>query len=394
MKTCFKNINLIDGTGKEVLKNSYIIVEDGMIKEIGTEYSNNFEQFQVVDLEGKYVMPGLIDCHMHISFPPVADMVSAVKLTHTIDHVVRAIKNLEALLKSGVTYIRGTGSIDYIDTKLKKHVINGTIKGPGMHCAGKLITMTGGHGYYLGKEADGIDGIRKAVRDELKEGVDLIKIVSTGGITTPGVDVNAYQLNVDELKAAVEEAHKAGKKICTHSHGTQGTKNSIIAGIDCIEHATILDDEAIEMAVKAGTYFVPTISAMYSIVKNGEEKGIPKYVVDKAKEVIEKQNIGLRKAYEAGVKIAMGTDSGTPFNIQGENSASELELMTRYGMNPMDVIVSATKTASELIGIDNEYGTLEIGKHADFLVLSENPLENIKTIQKLESVYQNGVLVD
>lgn len=394
MKTCYKNLSLIDGTGKQVLQNAYITVEEGIIKEVGTGCSGKCkEEYEVVDLDGKYVIPGLIDCHVHIAFLPEADTVNTISKANPTDFVVWSIKNLEALLKGGVTYIREVGGIDYLEVGLKKYLQDGTIKGPGMHCAGKIITMTGGHGHSLAREADGVDDVIKATREQLKAGADLIKIVSSGGVMTPGVDVNAYQLNVDELKAAATEAHKAGRKICTHCHGTQGIKNSIMAGIDSIEHATILDEEAVEMMVKAGTYIVPTISAVHFIIENGEANGIPKYAVDKAKEVAAKHEIGFKMAYKAGVKIAMGTDVGTPFNVHGISSAFELELMTRYGMSPMDAIISATKTASELIGIDNKYGTLETGKYADFLVLSENPLDNIKTIQNLETVYQKGTLV-
>lgn len=393
MKTCYKNIKLIDGTGREILDNAYLLVEDGIVNETGRGLTGDIgEGSNIVDLEGKYVMPGLIDSHVHIGFSPTADTSSFYVSSHT-DFIVQAIRNLEALLKGGVTYIREVGGLDHLELGLRKYLMDGTIKGPGMLCAGKVITMTGGHGNFIGRESDGVDDVIRATREQLKAGADLIKIIATGGIITPGVDINAYQLNLDELTAAAKEAHKAGKKICTHCHGTQGIKNSIRAGIDSIEHATLMDEEAVDMAVKAGTYIVPTFSAMHFIVENGEKNGIPKYVVDKAKEVSKGHDESFRMAYEAGIKIAMGTDASTPFNVHGKSSAFELELMTRHGMSPMDAIVSATKISSELIGIEEKHGTLEAGKYADFLVLKENPLDNIKTIQDLVAVYQKGILI-
>lgn len=391
MKTCFKNVNLIDGVGNGVREKVCIVVEDGIIKTIGNVTDESvFKDSDSVDLLGKYVMPGLIDCHVHIAYDASANPEAILHTFSQTDFTILAIQNLEKLLKGGVTYIREVGDVYGLALGLKKYIQDGSIKGPGMYCSNKIITMTGGHGHQVGREADGVDEVRKAVREQLKAGADLIKIISTGGVMTPGVDVNAYQFNTDELKAAAEEAHKAGRKICTHCHGTQGIKNSVMAGIDSIEHATILDEEAVDMMAKAGTYMVPTLSAVYYIVENGKAAGIPEFIVDKAKQVVETHSKGLEMAYRAGVPIAMGTDAGTPFNRHGVSSAFELELMEKAGMDAMDVIKASTKSAAELIGIESAYGTLEPGKFADFIVLSENPLDNIKTIQSPEAVYQHA----
>jgi len=390
----FVNVNLIDGTGNSIIENAFMKVENRIIQEVGSHFEGqSSDEQEVIDLGGQFVMPGMIDCHTHITYPATANPAAMLMTSNNTDFVVMAMKNLEKFIENGVTYIRDVGDFNHISIDIREHLKNGAIKGPGVHSAGRIITMTGGHGHQVGVEADGVDEIRKATRAEIKAGADLIKVVSTGGVMTPGVDVNAYQFNVDELKAAVEEAHKAGRKVCTHCHGTQGVKNSILAGIDSIEHATILDYEAVEMMVKAGTYIVPTLVAPYFIVESGEAAGIPKFAVDKAKEVSQTHMKSLMMAYEAGVKIAMGTDAGTPMNIHGTSSAIELQLMVEAGMAPMDVIVAATKTSAELIGIESQYGTLESGKFADFLVLEENPLENIKTVQNLVLVYQNGQLI-
>jgi len=391
MRISFNNVNLIDGTGNGIQKNVCIVVEDGIVKKICDNSDGVIGNVSdAVDLTGRYIMPGLIDCHVHIVSDASADPALALQRFSQIDFTMIAVKNLATLLKSGVTYIREVGDVHNIALGLKKYVQDGSIKGPGMHCANRIITMTGGHGHMIGREADGVDGVRKAVREQLKAGADLIKVVSTGGVMTPGVDVNAYQFNTDELKAAADEAHKAGRKICAHCHGTQGVKNSVIAGIDSIEHATILDEEAVDMMAAGGTYMVPTLVATYYIIENGEAAGIPAFAVDKAKEVAQKHIKSLEMAYRAGVPIAMGTDAGTPFNRHGISSAVELELMVRAGMEAMDVIQTSTKSAAELIGIQSKYGTLELGKFADFMVLSENPLTNIKTVQCPRAVYKRG----
>lgn len=393
MKVCFKNVDLIDGTGKGIQKNALILVEDGIIQAIyESNCKENLEGYSVVDLQDKYLMPGMIDCHTHIFVNADADAITQKFIYKEVDFIIIALKNLEKHLKSGVVFIRDVGGVEHFDIQLKKHIENGTVKGPDMYCAGKIVTMTGGHAHIVGREADGVDEVRKAVREQLKAGADVIKVISTGGVMTPGVDINAYQFNIDELKVAVEEAHKAGRKVCAHCHGTQGIKNSVQAGIDSIEHATLLDEEAADLMAEAGTYMVPTLSAPYYIIKHGEAGGIPKFAVDKAKEIGNQHIKSLNLAREKGLNIAMGTDSGTAFNKHG-NSGFELCLLVEAGMSPMEAIVTATKNSSELIGIDEKYGTLEIGKFANFIVLDENPLDNIETIQKPKAVYKKGKLV-
>lgn len=375
----FKKLIVGDGTIKQ---NQVMVVDKGYILDFLDDYSGDA-------IDAEYMMPGLIDCHTHICFFPVADALGALSKATDTDIVVNAIKNLEALLKNGVTTIRDVGGVNNLHLPLKNHLRDGRILGPDMITAGKIVTMTGGHGWPIGRECDGPTEVRKAVREELKAGADVIKIVSSGGVLTPGVDINAYQFNVDELKAAVEEAHKAGKKVCTHCHSLQGTKNSIRAGVDSVEHATILDQEAVELAVKAGTYFVPTLSAVHFIVEHGEEGGIPKYAVEKAKMVYNTHLKSFEMAYKAGVKIAMGTDVGTPFNCHGISSSYELELMCKAGMTMMDAIVSATSDAAALLGLTDR-GALEVGKLADFLILEEDPTLHIQTIQNEPQVYKAG----
>jgi imidazolonepropionase-like amidohydrolase len=393
-KVLFKGMTLIDGTGNPPIQNAGMLIEGEKILKVGkAEGLEIGEGTQVIDLTGKTLMPGIINSHVHVIMEPIGDPFSLMAKESIAKTTLRGAANLKKLLKSGVTFFRDMGGYEYIDIELKKSVNEGFIEGPEFLVSGKVLTMTGGHGYLMGRECDGVDEVRKAAREQLKAGADVIKIMATGGVMTPGVEPGSPQLTKEEIQAAVEEAHKAGRKTAAHAQGTTGIKNAVMAGIDSVEHGIFLDDEVIEMMVEKGVYLVPTLVAPYFIIEYGEEGGIPAYVVEKSKRVMESHLESFRKAYKAGVKIAMGTDAGTPFNYH-DKSAYELKLMVEAGMKPMDAIVSSTKVAAELLGIEKDYGTLEQGKVADFIVLKDNPLENIETLLQVERVYKKGKLVE
>lgn len=386
-KVLYKNCTLIDGRGEEPLVSS-ILVEDGKILALGQDLDYD----ELVDLEGKFVMPGLINSHVHITMEPVGN--PYVYLLNESDSrtSLRGARNLMKHLRAGTTYFRDLGAAHGIDIELRKAVEDGLVEGAEFKCAGSVVTMTGGHGWPIGREADGPYETRKAAREQLKAGADLIKIMATGGVMTSGVEPGSPQLSLEEMKAAVEEAHKAGRKTASHAQGTQGIKNAILAGIDSIEHGIILDDEAIDMMIERGTFLVPTLVAPYWIIKNGVEAGIKQDAYDKAKSVMDTHLNSFKEAYKKGVKIAMGTDAGTPFNLHSMDWM-ELKLMIDAGMTPMDAIVASTRNSAELLDILDMYGTLEEGKFADFLVLDENPLENIETLGQIRAVYKKGRLV-
>lgn len=395
MKNYFKNINIVDVVNGKVLKNRGMIIEDSIIKEItenNYEISDDFDL--VTDLKGAYIMPGLIDCHVHVFNDATGKMNFFKDENNHVAIVATAIKNLETLLKSGVTYIRDLGAIKGFDVQLRYLVKNGYIIGPDIKCCGQFITMTGGHMYTMGREADGVDEVRKATRESIKMGADVIKLAASGGVITAGNDINAYQFNEDELRVAVVEGHKANKKVATHSHSPQAIRNSILAGVDSIEHGSLIDDECIDLMAEKGIFLVPTLKVGYSIIKAYEngEKGITHEMYEKEKFLTSKRSKNLEKAYKKGVKIAMGTDSGVPGNIFGTNY-EELFLMRECNILVEDVIRMATINAAELLNIRESHGSIEEGKVADFLVLKESPYENLETIKDLISVYKNGKLV-
>lgn len=377
---------LIDGTGADVKKDQVICVEDGKIVAIEDFHGINEEKW--VDLSDKTVMPGMINCHVHcMSAVGISD--DEENALTTMEKAWWGMKNARDYIDSGVTYIRSLGSENYYDMEIKKCIEEGKIDGPHMYCAGRVITMTGGHGWRNGLESDGADECRKHARELLKHGVDLIKIMATGGVMTKGVEPGSAQLTMEEMKAAIDEAHKADRKTATHAQGTQGIKNALHAGIDSIEHGIFLDDECIDWMVEHGTYLVPTLAAPRCILDAGKEKGMKDYVLRKANLVVDAHIESFKKAYQRGVKIAMGTDAGTPFNFH-DNSAFELELMVANGMKPMDAIVAATRNGADCIGVLTDHGTLETGKAADIIAIEGNPLEDISSVRRVTAVFKAG----
>jgi imidazolonepropionase-like amidohydrolase len=386
----YKGFNLIDGTGKEPVKDSYMMVEGEKIIKIGkvSDLSEN-SNFKTIDLSGKFVMPGLINSHVHITMEPVGNSFAIIDSESDAMTSLRGVKNLKKTLELGTTYFRDLGGPVGIDLDLRNAVNKKFIEGPEFLAAGKVICMTGGHGWMTGREADGPVETRKAAREQLKAGADVIKVMATGGVMTEGVEPGSPQFTIEEMASAIEEAHKAGKKTATHAQGTTGIKNAIKAGIDSIEHGFYLDDEIFEMMKEKGVFLVATLVAPYFIVENGKDGTIPEYAVKKATDAMEAHQESFKKAYKAGVKIAMGTDSGTPYNHHG-SAPHEIKLMIECGMNPMDALVASTKGSAECLGITDKYGTIEKNKFADFLVLDSNPLDNIDTLFNINSVYKLG----
>lgn len=378
----------IDGTGAEPKKDVAVFVKDGKVEKLGT-FADVAADMQVYDYTNKTVMPGLINAHVHIDMVAEGDPFAALARSSKVDKVLAMIDHMNQYLQSGVTTVRSLGTGDGYDIEMRNAVNSGKIVGPTILAAGQNLCMTGGHGWMMAYEVDSPAEARRAARDTLKKGADCVKIMATGGVMTPGVEPGSPQLTTEEMRAAVEEAHKAGKKTATHAQGTTGIKNALDAGLDTIEHGIFLDDETIAQMVKQGTYLVPTLIAPLAIIEAGVEKGVPEFAVRKSNYVWDFHTKSFENAYKAGVKIATGTDAGTPYNLHSIYYR-EIELMNQYGMTPMDVVVASTKTAAEACDIDSTHGTLEPGKFADMIVLNENPLENLKTFRDVQDVFKAG----
>ena len=383
---------MIDGTGAKHERTT-VVIEDGRISAVGADDRITIPKGATV-LEGKghTLLPGLIDCHVHYCLDAGPDAIRSLEQDDPTVTAVKAVTHARATLEGGVTTVRDVGSRAHISISVTRAIRAGIIPGPRTLNAGLAICMTGGHAWFIGRQAEGTDDVVKAVQEQIQAGADVIKFIATGGVLTPGTSPGAAQLTLEELKAGVEEATRAGRRVAAHAHGAQGMKNAIRAGAHSIEHGTLLDDEAIELFLKHRTFLVPTLSAIQSGCEMGKQGGMPDYAVQKSAVLGEEQKKTFRKAVKAGVRIAMGTDAGTPFNPHGRN-AQELRRMVEFGMTPMQAIEAATASAATLLGLEQEIGTVEAGKVADLILVNGNPLDDIALLEKpsrITYVIQSG----
>lgn len=346
------------------------------------------EADQMVDVQGKYLVPGLINAHTHIVM--AADGRERAGQDVTLDTLV-ALQNLQDAIASGVTTIRDAGSTDNIDLKLATKIRQQRLQLPDIIGSGAALTMTGGHGSKIGMEVDGVDEVRKAARWNLKHGAQTIKLMATGGVSLDGEQPTDEQLSVEELTAAVLEAHHKGKPAMAHAQGTQGIKNAILAGVDSVEHAVYLDDETIQMLLDTNTAIVPTMAAPWQMLQHKDD--IPAYMYDKASALWEAHQQSIRDAAAAGVNVVMGTDAGTSYNDFKSGPGVEIRLLASVGMTPEQVLLASTIRGAELLGIAERVGELVPGKDADMLILDRDPLQGLAVLTDAPRVIKRGQAV-
>ncbi|KIS03499.1 metal-dependent hydrolase family protein [Paucilactobacillus wasatchensis] len=389
--TTYYNFNLFDGVHNKVSPESWFTVdENGKLVALGTGTPAG-QADSSVDLKNQYVMPGLINAHTHITMNPTRG--DGGTGANVIETTVRAVSNLHDLLKSGVTYIRECGSSFDIDITLNQLRENHQLDHvPNIMPSGRPFSMTGGHGDFpnFGHLVDSPDEMRKAVRQGLKKGSMAVKMMATGGVMTPGDFMDDPQLTVAEMKVAVEETHHKGRIIAAHAEGNPGIMNAIVAGVDSIEHGFYVNEEEIKLMLEKGTYLTPTFVADWAIPEYAVGK-LPNWEIKKAADALDDLYKNIMHAWHEGVKITLGTDAGTPFN-DFTMTPVELDLMVQQGATAFEALQTSSQNSASLMRIDDEYGTLEQNKFADFLVLNDNPLENIKAVQQAgKQVYQHGV---
>ena len=397
-----KGNNIIDGKHKDAINKGCVVIVENKILYVGKQ-----EDCQILPedeiIDGEAVIPGLIDCHVHFCLNGEANYFQSFLNSTLSTFAIQASVYAKRLLEAGFTTVRSVGEPGYMGISLRDCINQGSIPGPRIYTSGQLLSITGGNADWLPQWqhsdialamfSDGVEEVRKSVRKLVGSGVDFIKMLATAGVMGKGTEPGAQNYNYDEIKTAVYEAHKLRKKIATHAEGLLGTKNCIKAGVDTIEHGIELDDEAIEMMKDKGTYLVPTLVAPHNINIHGVKAGIPELAVKKSMEAEKRHIESFKKAYRAGVNIAMGTDTGTPFSRHGEG-AKELELMVEQGASPMEAIIFSTKGGSEAIGIADKIGTIEVGKLADLVILNDNPLNDITILQNkkmIKTVIKNGI---
>ena len=395
-RTILAGASIFDGTGAAPAV-ADVVIADGRIAEIGVGLDGN----ERIDVAGKALLPGLFDCHTHVVVSQIDTMQNLQ--TPFSYRFFRAAANLEATLRIGITTIRDAGGADL---GVKQAVDDGLVNGPRMQISLGMITQTGGHGdgWMASGETvrsllpthpgvpdtrvDGPDQMRRVVRTLVRQGADVIKVAVSGGVLSPRDKPHHAHFRPDELEVLVEEAAEAGIWVMAHAQAAPGIKNAIRAGIRSVDHGIFLDDEAIALMLDRGTWLVPTLVAPRGVIDAAEHgAAIPDASVAKAREVVETHAESFRRAVAAGVKVAMGTDSGvTP---HGEN-LRELELMVAGGMTAEAALVATTRSAAELMGLDAELGTIEPGKRADLVVIDGDPLDVHGLGDRVRFVYRDG----
>jgi imidazolonepropionase-like amidohydrolase len=344
-----------------------------------------------VQLDGRWVSPGIMNAHAHACLDGGPDPEAVLARENRTETVLRSAVRLQAGLRAGVTTIRDVGGPDDIDIELARMLAAGEISGPRMLASGRVVTMTGGHGWWIGRQADGPDAVRRATRENLRAGARSIKLMATGGMMTTGRQAGQPQLTIEEMAAAVEEAHKREVPVAAHAESRIGVLNAIRAGVDSVEHGHGGDQEAIDLMLEHGTALVPTILSDRRIIEHGVAAGIPDFVVEQCEALHESLVTFLEAAIRAGVRIAAGNDAGAPLVPIGD-MVDELELYVRHGMTPIAALASATTVTAALFGL-LDVGLVEVGHVADLLVVGGDPLDSIAALRDPIEVFRAGAPV-
>ena len=393
---------LVTGHEEPPISDARVVIEDGRVSEVGPQ--EDIEAPGDADhASHEYVVPGLIDAHLHLfgsrSMDPMQWVVESSELG-----TARATADLRDLVGAGFTAVRDVGSSTGL--ALRQAVSEGVIPGPRVYTSANGISQTAGHGdaHYLPYEwvtesdgtilADGANECRKAARKCIRDGVDLLKIMTTGGVLSEKDAPDQSQFTDEEVAALVEEAHRVDIPVASHAQGAPGIKTALRNGVDTIEHGFYLDEECIGLFEETGATFVPTLAIMHRIVTVGDEHGVPEYGLEKARNAYEAHLESVARAHEAGIPIATGTDFLGPELVPHGENALELELLVEeVGMDEAEVLQSATRVAARTVP-DDDLGVLEAGNHADLVALGADPLADISAVREIEQVYKGGEPVE
>ena len=396
--TIVVSTHLIDVEKGKILDDMAVWIEGDKIVKIVSQDAKIAlpDDAEVIDLgPDSYLMPGLMDSHVHLVGSPIWGYDSYQHSTSR--QLIYGVINAEKTLMAGFTTVRNVGAPSFTDVDLRDAINAGEIVGPRMLVSGPSLGITGGHcdnnmlPFEYGEESEGVaDGpwqVREKVRRNMKYGVDVIKFCGTGGVFSKGTKLGAQQYTLEEMKAIVDEAHMAGRKVAVHAHGTEGIKSAILAGADSIEHVSYLDDEGIKLAKKHGTWFSMDIYNDDFILQEGAKHGMTEESLAKERAVGLRQRQSFEKAVKAGVKLSYGTDAGVyPHGGNGK----QMVKMVEWGMTPMQAVVTATRETSKLFGLEDQVGILKEGMLADMVAIKGDPLKDLSLFEKVGFVMKDG----
>jgi len=399
-----RDARLVDGTGAAPREHVDVLVQGGTIAEVGPGIPAPADA-RVVELGGRTLLPGFIDAHVHLALSPPQSYAQGVvdELDANLaDHALEGAANARRTLLAGFTTVRNVGGT-LADRALRDAIAEGLIPGPRMLVANHFIGITGGHcdstnamhpdvmphaQDFRHGVADGPEEVRKAVRFQIKHGADLIKVCATGGVMSQGDAVGTPQLDPEELRAAVEAATRAERKVAAHAHGNQGIREAVRAGVHSIEHGSVLDRETVRMMIDRGTFLVPTVYVASVVEQQADAGKLSAQSAHKAREIAPQMRQSFKLAYTSGVKIALGSDAGV--FVHGENG-KEFTTMVGLGMKPMDAIVAGTSRAAELLGL-RDVGRVAKGLRADLVVVDGDPLRDVRVLEAPAMVMKGGVI--
>lgn len=391
---------LVDVRSGRVLTDQAILIEGERIKQVGPAQSVQAPAgARVIDLSNATVLPGLIDCHTHLTFDPSHMGYSSLGIS-TPREALYGAKHAKLTLEAGVTTVRNVGAKGYADIALRDAINAGDVPGPRIDASGPSIGVTGGHcdESLLAPEfhhkadgvADGVSAVMQKTREIAKYGADCIKICATGGVLSKGDSPEATQFNDEEIRAIVIEAHRLGRKVAAHAHGAAGIKQAVLAGVDSIEHGSFIDDETIRLMKEKGTYLVPTLYLADWFLENYQRMRVPEFMVEKAKVVMPAARQNIARAFKAGVKVAFGTDAAVyPHGLNGR----EFAVMVKLGLTPMQSIQAATVNAADLLGWSDRVGSIEAGRFADIIAVNGDPTVNVTVLEHITFVMKGGQVV-
>lgn len=398
-KTYIQAGQVVDVVDGRLLKNQTIIVNGKRIERIDNSSAIDIpEDATVINLRNETVLPGLIDMHVHLAANAYANGYASLAASVPRNALYGAA-NARRTLYAGFTSVRDLGADNYVAVALRDAINDGDVPGPRMRAAGAPLGITGGHcdnnllppmyQFRAPGVADGPWEVRKKVRENIKYGADVTKFCATGGVASKGTSVGAQQYTLEEMTAIVDESHRRSRKVAAHAHGAEGIRSAIAAGVDSVEHASMIDDKGIRMAQANDTFLVMDVYVSTYILEMGESAGFLPESLAKERQVGQVQRDNFRKAHDAGVRIAFGTDAGV---YPHGNNARQFAYMVQYGMTPMEAIQAATVDAAELIGWPGDVGAIEAGRYADIIAVRNNPLDDIRVLEDVQFVMKGGVV--